>query len=84
HRDEFISCLPQLFSFTTKGIVDSALTIADKLAKQHPDKRFEICQHLTSVFLNKDVGLQNKAAKLIAKYASPLDPEISTLLSSYG
>ncbi|EFO1628812.1 DUF6493 family protein [Escherichia marmotae] len=84
HHDEFISCLPQLFSFTTKGIVDSALTIADKLAKLHPDKKFEICQHLTTVFLSKDVGLQNKAAKLIAKYASPLEPEISSLLSRYG
>ncbi|WDB62024.1 DUF6493 family protein [Escherichia albertii] len=88
HRDfrynEFITYLPQLFSATTKSIVDSALVIADKLAKQQSEKRPEICQHLTAVFLSKDISLQNKAAKLIAKYGNPMEPGFSLLLNSYA
>ncbi|EFO1362349.1 hypothetical protein DWG95_16870 [Escherichia coli] len=84
HRDEFLTQLPLLLSSTTKGVVDSTLTITDKLAKQNPEKRAEICQHLTGVFINKDASLQNKAEKLIAKYGSPTEPELSSLLMSYA
>lgn len=81
--DEFISYLPLLFSSVTKGIVSSSLTLADKLAKQTPAKRPEICQHLTGVFLSKDASLQNNAAKLLVKYGDPTDPALSALLMSY-
>ena len=81
--DEFISHLPLLFSSATKGIVSSSLTLADKLAKQTPAKRPEICQHLTGVFLSKDASLQNNAAKLLVKYGDPTDPALSALLMSY-
>ncbi|MDU2940789.1 MAG: DUF6493 family protein [Enterobacteriaceae bacterium] len=81
--DEFISYLPLLFSSVTKGIVSSSLTLVDKLAKQTPAKRPEICQHLTGVFLSKDASLQNNAAKLLVKYGDPTDPALSALLMSY-
>ncbi|ENC0772213.1 hypothetical protein ABJ851_004055, partial [Shigella flexneri] len=84
HRDEFLTQLPLLLTSTTKGVVDNTLTITDKLAKQNPEKRTGICQHLTGVFINKDACLQNKAAKLIAKYGSPTEPELSALLMSYA
>jgi len=63
--------------------VNTALALADRLAKQK-DKRAEICQHLTGVFLNKDPSLQNKAAKLLVKYGDPTSPELSGLLMGYA
>ncbi|WP_252866729.1 DUF6493 family protein [Shigella sp. FC1737] len=57
--------------------------MADKLASQYPDKRTIICYHLTGVFINKNPGLQDKTAKIIAKYGDPADAELSVLLDSY-
>ncbi|HAX3254469.1 DUF6493 family protein [Escherichia albertii] len=82
-NDEFINHLPLLFSSIIKGTVNSTLILADKLASQYPDKRTIICYHLTGVFINKNPGLQDKTAKIIAKYADPADAELSVLLDSY-
>ncbi|HCQ4573603.1 TPA: hypothetical protein OKV73_001300 [Escherichia albertii] len=82
-NDEFINHLPLLFSSIIKGTVNSTLILADKLASQYPDKRTIICYHLTGVFINKNPGLQDKTAKIIAKYGDPADAELSVLLDSY-
>ncbi|EGO8360473.1 hypothetical protein EYW98_13635 [Escherichia coli] len=83
HVDDFIAQLPVLFSSTTKGIINSSLMLADKLAKRHLDKKTEICCSVTNIFLSKDVSLQTKAAKLLVKYGEATDPELSALLMSY-
>ncbi|MCZ8870771.1 DUF6493 family protein [Escherichia albertii] len=82
-NDEFINHLPLLFSSIIEGTVNSTLILADKLASQYPDKRTIICYHLTGVFINKNPGLQDKTAKIIAKYGDPADAELSVLLDSY-
>ncbi|MCZ7516172.1 DUF6493 family protein [Escherichia albertii] len=82
-NDEFINHLPLLFSSIIKGTVNSTLILADKLASQYPDKRTIICYHLSGVFINKNPGLQDKTAKIIAKYGDPADAELSVLLDSY-
>ncbi|WP_149454731.1 DUF6493 family protein [Escherichia albertii] len=82
-NDEFINHLPLLFSSIIKGTVNSTLILADKLASQYPDKRTIICYHLTGIFINKNPGLQDKTAKIIAKYGDPADAELSVLLDSY-
>ncbi|EHQ8140131.1 hypothetical protein KSS59_001223 [Escherichia albertii] len=82
-NDEFINHLPLLFSSIIKGTVNSTLILTDKLASQYPDKRTIICYHLTGVFINKNPGLQDKTAKIIAKYGDPADAELSVLLDSY-
>jgi len=81
--NEFISHLPLLFSATTKSIIESSLLLADKLATLTPERRADICQHLTGVFLNKAPALQNKAAKLLVKYGDKADPQLRALLTGY-
>lgn len=82
--DTFIAQLPLLLSSATKGIVNSALVIADKLAKRLPERRREICLYVAGAFLNKEADLQNRAAKLLVKYGEPLDAELSAQLLGYA
>ncbi|HEP1062464.1 TPA: hypothetical protein RFX11_000587 [Klebsiella aerogenes] len=82
--DEFTAQLPLLFASSSKGVITISLALADKIAAKSPKLRAEVSHYICGVFLNKDVGLQTKAAKLLAKYGDATDPELNALLMDYA
>lgn len=82
--DGFIAQLPLLFASPGKGVITTSLALAEKIAAKRPELRVEGSRYICGVFLNKDVGLQTKAAKLLVKYADATDPELSALLLDYA
>ena len=46
----------------------TSLALAEKIAAKRPELRVEVSRYICGVFLNKDVGLQTKAAKLMLGY----------------
>lgn len=81
--DVFLDSLPLLFSSETKSVLSSSLTIAEKIAKKHTDKRAVIVQHVCQTFLCKDDDIQLKAAKFIQDYGLPGSVELKDTLSRY-
>ncbi|MCY4765018.1 DUF6493 family protein [Klebsiella aerogenes] len=82
--DEFTAQLPLLFASPGKGVITTSLAVTDKIAAKKPELRAEVSRYICGVFLNKDVGLQTKAAKLLVKYGDATDPQLSALLMDYA
>lgn len=82
--DEFTAQLPLLFASPGKGVITTSLAVTDKIAAKKTELRAEVSRYICGVFLNKDVGLQTKAAKLLVKYGDATDPELSALLMDYA
>ncbi|WP_163214681.1 DUF6493 family protein [Bacteroides sp. 519] len=81
--DGFISHLPVLLMSEVKSILLSTLTIAEKVAKNHPEKQGQICCELAYLFLNKDEAIQQKTAKIIKQYGVPYSDLIKESLVPY-
>jgi hypothetical protein len=81
--DSFLDNVPLLLASETKTIVTATLQILEKLVKKHGDKCRQVCLLATGAFIHKDESLQTKAAKLIQKYGTPGDEEVTEALALY-
>ena len=79
----FLENSTQLLTSETKSIVNSTLMVLDKLARKSEEARGAIMNSCSNAFLNTDVTIQTRAAKLIIKYGAPCKEAISKELSMY-
>lgn len=80
----FIAHLPQVILSGTKGILTTVLQLSETICKQYENARQPLCVQLCHIFLNKDEGLQQKAAKLITTYGFPATEELQQQLQQYA
>jgi hypothetical protein len=77
----FIDYIPVLLSSETKATVTLALQLMEKIAKKEKAYSEQVALLAASAFLQKDDGLQTRAAKLIQKFGTPENPEIRDAIS---
>ena len=77
----FLDYIPVLLSTETKATVTLALHLMEKIAKKEKAYSEQVALLAASAFLQKDDGLQTRAAKLIQKFGKPVNPEISDAVS---
>lgn len=75
---------PLMMSSSHKGAVKTILTILEKLNKRYPEYHTKITSLLADIYVIPDLGLQEKASKLLLKIASGNDAELSEKLTSYA
>ena len=80
----FLEAIPLLLSSETKAIVNSTLSILEKLAKKYSDKRTEISISTSQAFLHADEDIQTKASRLIQKYGSVESAVLKEILTKYS
>lgn len=80
--NEFQEMISMLLSLPTKGIINTTISICEKLLKEFPVLREDICLSLTSGFISTDESTQKKIAKLLLKYGSK--EQLSGHLSDYS
>lgn len=82
--NRFLYAVEPLMMLTVKTILNALLQILDKIIKTDENVHEEICLLLLPIFLNKEMSLQNKAAKIIEKYGNSDSEEIRKGLKLYG
>lgn len=78
---QFLDYLPVLLSSETKATVTLALQIMEKIAKKDKTFREQIALLAASAFLQKDDGLQTRAARIVEKFGNPQNQEIRDALA---
>lgn len=82
---ELLSWLEPVFMRSDlKGGIKTLLIQFDKWLKQERELASPVCSAITPVFMLSDLSLQERAAKLIAKYAAVEDEEIKMRLTMYA
>lgn len=74
---------PVMMSIDNKTAVKNALPILEKLNKSHPGLNQEITTLLADVYVIPDLGLQEKATKLLLKIAKVGDTDLVDKLTGY-
>lgn len=74
---------PVLARSDSKTSLKTLLSILEKLLKTQPEHTAQISLLLVNVFNTNDLTLQERAAKLIAKYANPADTTLCDQLQLY-
>lgn len=72
-----------LLSSEVKSIVNSTLMLMDKTARKHKKKASEVCITASQAFFHNDDGIQERAAKLIAKHGDPKNEELKASLTDF-
>lgn len=79
----FLEAAMPLSGLQVKNILHALLQTLEKIAKNNKKYSEEICLFLLPVFMNKDAGIQIKAAKIIAKYGDPDSENIKNELQHF-
>lgn len=83
--NELLSWLEPVFMRNDlKGGIKTLLIQFDKWLKQEKEHASAVCSAITPIFMLSDLSLQERAAKLIAKYAAVEDEEIKMRLTMYA
>lgn len=78
---QFLDYLPVLLSSETKATVTLALQLMEKIAKKDRSYSEQIALLAASAFLQKDDGLQTRAARIIEKFGNTQNQEIRDALA---
>ncbi|REC48520.1 DUF6493 family protein [Chryseobacterium pennipullorum] len=81
--DEFAHYLPNLLSSEVKTVVNSSLTVTEKILQKKKTDPEMLGMALGTAFVSKDDGIQSKAAKMILKYI-PVSENMTEALSHYS
>ncbi|KFF73731.1 hypothetical protein HX13_18155 [Chryseobacterium sp. P1-3] len=81
--DEFTHYLPNLLSSEIKTIVVSTLGLIEKILQKKKFDQEILGVALSTAFVNKDDGIQSKAAKMILKYV-PASENVKEAISLYS
>lgn len=81
--DEFTHYLPNLLSSEIKTIVVSTLGLTEKILQKKKFDQEILGVALSTAFVNKDDGIQSKAAKMILKYV-PASEDVKEAISLYS
>jgi hypothetical protein len=81
--DDFLDAASSVITSETKSVVTACLQVLEKISRKYKDKRKQIVELVTPVFIQKDEALQSKTAKLIQKFGDRNDEELKAVLNSY-
>lgn len=82
--DDFLDAAISVITSETKSVITACLQVLEKIAKKNKDKRKQIMELVSPVFIQKDETLQVKTAKLIQKFGDPKDEGLKATLNSYS
>lgn len=81
--DDFLENAPLLLASETKSLLSNCLTLLDKLAKKHQERRPGIVQIASHALIHKQEDIQVKAAKLILSYGDPASETLKDTVEAY-
>lgn len=81
--DSFLDSTPLLLASETRTIVNSTLSILEKIAKKHKDKKEAVCVKSCQAFLHADEDIQSKAVRVIHRFGDAQFQELNQTLLKY-
>jgi hypothetical protein len=81
--DPFLDAVPALLASDTKSIVNTTISILEKIVQQQPHHAKNIGRLACHAFIHQDDSLQEKAAKLITAVMAPDDATLQEALQPY-